>query len=83
MVSSQQVDIIGESHFQLQQQKNHFDWKFPSIDVVPQEKITGCRGVAEHLKHAEKVIELSMDIAYDGDGGNHIEESWLIFYFHA
>lgn len=72
------MEFLGVVYLQSQHQQNDLDAEFPSVHVIPQEKIAGVGRPSEALENAEQVEKLAVDVSHDDDGGLQFEESGLV-----
>ena len=67
MVSSQKSDSIFVSNFQGQQQQKGFNAVFSSVNVISHENVIRVRRESTNFEEFKEVIELTVDIAANGD----------------
>lgn len=65
MVSTNQGNAIGVSHFQCQKQQKGLNTIVSSINEVSKEEVIGIRALAAHLEEFNQIIELTMDVTAD------------------
>ena len=70
MVAPEHDYLLGAGQLHGQDQGEHFDGEVTPVDIVPKEDVLGClAGSADvRLEQFEEVVELSVDVADDGDG---------------
>jgi len=70
VVAPQHYHLLRTVDLHRQDQQQHLDRKVAAVHVVPQEHVLRCLAVAAHvgLQQFEEIVELSVEVADDGDG---------------
>lgn len=77
VITPKHEEVFGVLDLVAQQQEDRFQTLFPAIDVVPQKQIIRTRWEPTHLKQANQVGVLPMDVADDLDGGRQLDQGRL------
>ena len=67
VVPSDEGDEVGVSHFVGQEEQEGLDAVEASVDEIPQEEVAHFGHISPVLEELEEVVELTMDVAADGD----------------
>ena len=79
MVAPQHYHLLRTVDLHRQNQQQHLDRKIAAVHVVPQEHVLRCLAAAPHLwlQQFEEIVELSVEVADDGDGVIDGHQVWL------
>ena len=78
MVPPQQVNVVGILAFKCQQQSHHLNAEKTPIDIITKKQELVLGKVSIVFQNIEQVMKLSMDVAYDSNGGLQTEYVRLI-----
>lgn len=65
------LDLIGE------QERDHLKGLLATINIIAQEEVVGFGGEPAVLEETEQIVELTVDVTADLDGGSEFEEHGL------
>ena len=71
MVSSENRESISEANLQTNQQRHCLHRVISSVHIVAHEQIVCLRRLAANTEEFLQVVELSVDVTADCDGGFH------------
>jgi hypothetical protein len=83
MISSQQVDALGELAFERKEKGEHFDGIVAPIDVIPQKTILLGWGISAAFKDSEEVVNVAVNVPDDHNWrrepqqGRLCREDWI------
>jgi len=78
MVASEEGDSVSVPHLERQEQKEGFNAVSASINIVPQKDVVCVGRVPTDLEEFQQIVELSVDVPADGDGGSNFDNIGLI-----
>mmetsp|Transcript_29348 Transcript_29348/g.76929 ORF Transcript_29348/g.76929 Transcript_29348/m.76929 type:complete len:312 (-) Transcript_29348:207-1142(-) len=73
VVASQQVDGLRKVELECPEVEDAFEREVATVHVIAEEEIPCVLWIAAVLEQLDKVEELAVDVADDGDGGGHLE----------
>ena len=79
MVSSQDGYSVSEADLKGDKKSHSLHRVISAIDIISHEQIVGVRGLAADSEQFAQVVELSMDIATNGDGCAYLLHVRLIY----
>ncbi|KAG7807102.1 hypothetical protein KL921_004526 [Ogataea angusta] len=71
VVSPDQVDAVGISHFVAQQQQKRLERVEPAVHKVAEKQVLGVRRLCRDLEQPQQVVQLPVDVAAHRHGGVH------------
>ena len=77
MVPSEQEEVFGVLDLVAQEEEDRLEGLLPAVDIVAEEEVVGRGGESAHLKEADEVRVLAVDVADDLDGRAEFDEGRL------
>jgi len=78
VVTSQDSDSILIADFEGDEESDGLDGVVTSVNVISHEEVVGVGGLAANLKQLAQVVELTMDVTANRDGGAHLLHVGLV-----
>lgn len=72
VVASYKMNPVWVPKLEADKKRDGFDREHAAVHVVTEEEVIGVWAEAANLEDLYQVEELTVDVAYDGDGGAHV-----------
>ena len=79
VVASDEGDAVGVSCFEEEEEQKSFDGMVAAVDEISHEDVGSGGNFAAEAEELEKVEELAVDVAADGDGGVDVLDVGLFY----
>jgi len=77
VISAEDEEVLGVLDLVREQETDHLERLFASVNIVPKEQVVGLRRESTVLEEAKQVIILTVDITTDLDRGLELEQDGL------